>query len=116
MNVMGKEDDDDDNTHLVAAKNNDDDAWMKSLKSFEGVLRVNPHDPSEAYVSVSFLPVDVKFRLFHNNDHQDEVNFKKKKKIFAVDQDKVLFTLESPIEWLRQELREKSEAKSRKVK
>ena len=114
MNVMGKEDDDDDNTHLVAAKNNDDDAWMKSLKSFEGVLRVNPHDPSEAYVSVSFLPVDVKFRLFHNNDHQDEVNFKKKKKIFAVDQDKVLFTLESPIEWLRQELREKSEAKSRR--
>ena len=32
---------------------------------------------------MSFLPVDVKFRLFHNNDHQDEVNFKKKKKIFA---------------------------------
>ena len=38
---MGKEDDNDDNTHLVAAKNNDDDAWMESLKSFEGVLRVN---------------------------------------------------------------------------
>ena len=88
---------------------------MKSLKSFEGVLRVNPHDPSEAYVSVSFLPVDVKFRLFHNNnnDHQDE-DVKKKKKIFAVDQDKILFTLESPIEWLRQELREKSEAKNRR--
>jgi hypothetical protein len=73
MNVMGKEDDDDD--ALLTAKNNDDDASMKSLvKSlFEGVLRVNPHDPSEAYVSVSFLPVDVKFRLFHDNtnDHQD---------------------------------------------
>ena len=116
MSVMGKEDDDDDT--LLAAKNNnddDDDASMESLKSFEGVLRVNPHDPSEAYVSVSFLPVDVKFRLFHdnNNDHQDE-DVKKKKKIFAVDQDKILFTLESPIEWLRQELREKSEAKNRR--
>ena len=113
MNMMGKEDDDDDT--LLTAKNNDDDASMKSLKSFEGVLRVNPHDPSEAYVSVSFLPVDVKFRLFHNNnnDHQDE-DVKKKKKIFAVDQDKILFTLESPIEWLRQELREKSEAKNRR--
>ena len=116
MNVMGKEDDDDD--ALLTAKNNDDDASMKSslVKSlFEGVLRVNPHDPSEAYVSVSFLPVDVKFRLFHDNtnDHQDE-DVKKKKKIFAVDQDKILFTLESPIEWLRQELREKSEAKNRR--
>ena len=42
MHVMGKEEDDDDNTHLVAAKNNDDDAWMKSLKSFEGVLLSEP--------------------------------------------------------------------------
>ena len=43
MSVMGKEDDDDDT--LLAAKNNnddDDDASMESLKSFEGVLRVNP--------------------------------------------------------------------------
>ena len=69
---MGKEDDDD-NT-LVAVS--DDDASMKSsLKSsFEGDLRVNVHDPSEAYVSVSFLPVDVKFRFFFRGGRDQHKN------------------------------------------
>ena len=121
-----EEDDDDD----------DDDEKVSSSSSsranvFEGVLRVNPHDPSEAYVSVPFLPVDVRFRLTNsrasNDQREDErekntsttttttkKKKKKKKKIFAVDQDKIQFELESPIEWLREELREKGEAKSRR--
>jgi len=103
-----EEEDEDDDDEKVSSS-----CFSSRANVFEGVLRVNPHDPSEAYVSVPFLPVDVKFRL--SNDHEREKKTTtKKKKIFAVDQDKIQFELESPIEWLREELREKGDAKSRR--
>ena len=92
-----------------------------STTRFRGTFRVNPHDPSEAYVSVAFLPMDVKFRLGGRRRANDEGKANEKgitrrrmmASVFSpVDQDEVEFTLDSPIEWLREELREKSKTEA----
>ena len=92
-----------------------------STTRFRGTFRVNARDPSEAYVSVAFLPMDVKFRLGGRRRANDEGKANEKgitrrrmmASVFSpVDQDEVEFTLDSPIEWLREELREKSKTEA----